>query len=285
MQNTSEIIVYHLDENNTNIEVHVENETVWLSLNQISNLFNRDKSVISRHLRNIYKEGELSRTATVAKNATVQHEAGRAVNRNVDFYNLDAILSVGYRVNSKQGTQFRIWATHVLRDFLLKGVVLNQRMDQIESNYEDLSREVKDISRQLKAEGLPRQGIFFAGQVFDAYLFAADLIKNAVTDIILIDNYIDETVLNLYTKRKSQVSATIYTRSVSKQLQLDLNKHNSQYEPITIKTFTESHDRFLIIDRSEIYHLGASLKDLGKRWFAFSKLDLPVDVILSRLPE
>jgi hypothetical protein len=285
MQNTSEIIVYHLDENNTNIEVHVENETVWLSLNQISNLFNRDKSVISRHLRNIYKEGELSRTATVAKNATVQHEAGRAVNRNVDFYNLDAILSVGYRVNSKQGTQFRIWATHVLRDFLLKGVVLNQRMDQIESNYEDLSREVKDISRQLKAEGLPRQGIFFAGQVFDAYLFAADLIKNAVTDIILIDNYIDETVLNLYTKRKSQVCATIYTRSVSKQLQLDLNKHNSQYEPITIKTFTESHDRFLIIDRSEIYHLGASLKDLGKRWFAFSKLDLPVDVILSRLPE
>jgi hypothetical protein len=285
MQNTSEIIVYHLDENNTNIEVHVENETVWLSLNQISNLFNRDKSVISRHLRNIYKEGELSRTATVAKNATVQHEAGRAVNRNVDFYNLDAILSVGYRVNSKQGTQFRIWATHVLRDFLLKGVVLNQRMDQIESNYEDLSREVKDISRQLKAEGLPKQGIFFAGQVFDAYLFAADLIKNAVTDIILIDNYIDETVLNLYTKRKSQVSATIYTRSVSKQLQLDLNKHNSQYEPITIKTFTESHDRFLIIDRSEIYHLGASLKDLGKRWFAFSKLDLPVDVILSRLPE
>jgi hypothetical protein len=285
MQNTSEIIVYHLDENNTNIEVHVENETVWLSLNQISNLFNRDKSVISRHLRNIYKEGELSRTATVAKNATVQHEAGRAVNRNVDFYNLDAILSVGYRVNSKQGTQFRIWATHVLRDFLLKGVVLNQRMDQIESNYEDLSREVKDISRQLKAEGLPRQGIFFAGQVFDAYLFAADLIKNAVTDIILIDNYIDETVLNLYTKRKSQVCATIYTRSASKQLQLDLNKHNSQYEPITIKTFTESHDRFLIIDRSEIYHLGASLKDLGKRWFAFSKLDLPVDVILSRLPE
>lgn len=143
MQNTSEIIVYHLDENNTNIEVHVENETVWLSLNQISNLFNRDKSVISRHLRNIYKEGELSRTATVAKNATVQHEAGRAVNRNVDFNNLDAILSVGYRVNSKQGTQFRIWATHVLRDFLLKGVALNQRMDQIESNYEDLSREVK----------------------------------------------------------------------------------------------------------------------------------------------
>lgn len=285
MQNTSEIIVYHLDENNTNIEVHVENETVWLSLNQISNLFNRDKSVISRHLRNIYKEGELSRTATVAKNATVQHEAGRAVNRNVDFYNLDAILSVGYRVNSKQGTQFRIWATHVLRDFLLKGVALNQRMDQIESNYEDLSREVKEISRQLKAEGLPRQGIFFAGQVFDAYLFAADLIKKAVTDIILIDNYIDETVLNLYTKRKSQVSATIYTRSVSKQLQLDLNKHNSQYEPITIKTFTESHDRFLIIDRREIYHLGASLKDLGKRWFAFSKLDLPVDVILSRLPE
>ncbi len=285
MQNTSEIIVYHLDENNTNIEVHVENETVWLSLNQISNLFNRDKSVISRHLRNIYKEGELSRTATVAKNATVQHEAGRAVNRNVDFYNLDAILSVGYRVNSKQGTQFRIWATHVLRDFLLKGVALNQRMDQIESNYEDLSREVKEISRQLKAEGLPRQGIFFAGQVFDAYLFAADLIKKAVTDIILIDSYIDETVLNLYTKRKSQVSATIYTRSVSKQLQLDLNKHNSQYEPITIKTFTESHDRFLIIDRREIYHLGASLKDLGKRWFAFSKLDLPVDVILSRLPE
>lgn len=279
----NEIILYQSDELPEHIEVMLDQDTVWLSLNQMAQLFNRDKSVVSRHLRNIYKEGELRKEATVAKNATVQIEAGRKVKREIDYYNLDAILSVGYRVNSKQGTQFRIWATNVLRDYLLKGYALNQRMDRIENNYENLSNEVQEIALKLKTNEWPKQGIFFEGQVFDAYVFAADLIKRAKTEIILIDNYVDESVLHLFTKRKKKVTATIYTKSISKTLAQDLKKHNSQYEPITIKTLTSSHDRFLILDQSELYHIGASLKDLGKKWFAFSKMNTETLGVLENL--
>jgi hypothetical protein len=235
-------------------------------------------------LSSIYREGELSRTSTVAKNATVQTESGRRVKRTIEFYNLDAIISVGYRVNSKQGTQFRIWATNVLRDYLVKGIVTNQRIERIENNYEELSKEVKAIAQQLQAEGLPKQGIFFEGQIFDAYIFVVDLIKRAKTEIILIDNYLDETVLTLMTKRKPGVRVLFFTRSMSSSLRLDIEKHNSQYPRIAVQTLTESHDRFVIIDRAEVYHVGASLKDVGKKWFAFSKLDLPAELILSRLP-
>lgn len=260
----NEIILYRPDEVAEHIEVRLDEHTVWLTLNQLAQLFNRDKSVISRHLNNIYKEGELNEDATVAKNATVQIEAGRKVKREIVYYNLDAIISVGYRVNSKQGTQFRIWATNVLRDYLLKGYALNQRIDRIENNYENLSKEVKQISLQLKTQELPNQGIFFEGQIFDAYVFVADIIKKAKNNIILIDNYVDESVLILLAKRNKKVSATIYTKGISKQLQLDLDKHNSQYPIIEIKYFNDSHDRFLIIDQKELYHIGASLKDLSK---------------------
>ncbi len=279
----NEIILYQSDELPEHIEVRLDEDTVWLTLNQIAQLFNRDKSVISRHLSNIYKEGELSQEATVAKNATVQTESGRKVKRVIDYYNLDAILSVGYRVNSKQGTQFRIWATNVLRDYLLKGYALNQRMDRMENNFENLSNEVSKISLQLKTQELPNQGIFFDGQIFDAYVFVADIIKKAKTEIVLIDNYADETVLTLLAKRSKKVTATIYTKSISKQLQLDLAKHNSQYAPIEMKTLSKSHDRFLIIDSSTLYHIGASLKDLGKKWFAFSKMDHLTKIVLTQL--
>lgn len=161
-----EIIIYQANQASTRIEVRIEEESVWLTLNQIAQLFNRDKSVISKHLKSIYQEGELSQESTVAKNATVQIESGRKVQREIDYYNLDAILSVGYRVNSKQGTQFRIWATNILKNYLLKGYVLNQRIDRIENNYENLSNEVKQISLQLKTKELPNQGIFFNGQIF-----------------------------------------------------------------------------------------------------------------------
>lgn len=281
----NEIILYQSDEIAEHIEVRLDEDTVWLTLNQISKLFNRDKSVISRHLNNIYKEGELSQEATVAKNATVQIEAGRKVKRDIDYYNLDAILSVGYRVNSKQGTQFRIWATGVLRDYLLKGYALNQRMDRIENNFDQLSNEVSKISLQLKTQELPRQGIFFDGQIFDAYVFVSDIIKKAKSEIVLIDNYVDESVLTLLAKRTKNVSATIYTKTIGKALALDLKKHNSQYAQIEIKTFLNSHDRFLIIDQKELYHLGASLKDLGKKWFAFSKMDGLTQLLLSQLKE
>jgi hypothetical protein len=261
----NEIILYRLNEAAEHIEVHIDNETVWLSLNQISSLFDRDKSVISRHLRNIYKEGELLEEATVAKNATVQFESGRSVKRTIDYYNLDAIISVGYRVNSKQGTQFRIWATTVLREYLLKGFAINQRVDRIENNLENLSKEVSKISLQLKTNNLPNQGIFFDGQIYDAYELMSKIIRSAKKEIILIDNYIDETVLTHLSKRAENVEAIIYTKSISKVLQLDLERHNSQYPPIQIKELRDSHDRFLIIDQKELYHIGASLKDLGKK--------------------
>jgi hypothetical protein len=280
----NEIILYRPNEAAEHIEVRFENETIWLTLNQIASLFNKDKSVVSRHLRNIYREGELIEEETVAKNATVQNESGRTVRRTIEYYNLDAIISVGYRVNSKQGTQFRIWATTVLREYLLKGYAFNQRVDRIENNLENLSKEVSKITLQLKTSELPSQGVFFDGQIFDAYELISRIIRSAKKEIILIDNYIDESVLTQLSKRSANVVAIIYTNSISRVLQLDLERHNNQYPPINIRELRESHDRFLIIDQKELFHIGASLKDLGKKWFAFSKLDgKTIELILNEL--
>jgi hypothetical protein len=204
----------------------------------------------------------------------------------VSFYNLDVIISVGYRVKSKQGTQFRIWATTILREYLLKGYALNQRVDRIENNLENLSKEVSKISLQIKTNEFPTQGVFFDGQLFDAYELISRIIRSAKKEIILIDNYIDESVLTHLSKRTKNVKAMIYTKSITRVLQLDLERHNSQYPPIKIHELRESHDRFLIIDQNELYHIGASLKDLGKKWFAFSKLDAKMlGYVLKRLVE
>jgi len=278
----NEIILYQTDGLPQHIEVRLDevNETFWLSLMQIASLFERDKSVISRHLKNIFKDNELDKNSVVAFFATT---ASDGKTYKVECFNLDAILSVGYRVNSKRGTQFRVWANGVLKDYLMKGYALNQRMNRIENNFDNLSNEISKISLQLKTQDLPNQGIFFEGQIFDAYVFVADIIKKAKTDIMLIDNYVDETVLTLLAKRTKNVKSTIYTKTNSKQLQLDLAKHNSQYNHINLKTFTNSHDRFLIIDQKELYHLGASLKDLGKKWFAFSRMDSLVNQVLDQL--
>jgi hypothetical protein len=269
----NEIILYQSNNLAEHIEVRIDDETVWLTLNQIAQLFNRDKSVISRHLSNIYKEGELSQEATVAKNATVQFEAGRKVQRDIDYYNLDAIISVGYRVNSKQGTQFRIWATNVLRDYLLKGYALNQRMNRIENHVENLAEKVNAISLQIQSPTIPNQGIFFDGQVLDAYELTSKIIRSAKTSIVLIDNYIDENTLIHLAKKNDNVKVLLFSKSISKQLALDVKKANEQYGNFEIKELNLSHDRFLIIDHHELYHIGASLKDLGKKWFAFSKMD------------
>jgi len=278
----NEIILYQTDELPQHIEVRLDevNETFWLSLIQIASLFERDKSVISRHLKNIFKDNELDKNSVVAFFATT---ASDSKTYKVEYFNLDAILSVGYRVNSKRGTQFRVWANGVLKDYLMKGYALNQRMNRIENNFDNLSNEISKISLHLKTQDLPNQGIFFDGQIFDAYVFVADIIKKAKTDIVLIDNYVDETVLTLLAKRTKNVKSTIYTKTTSKQLQLDLAKHNSQYNPINLKIFANSHDRFLIIDQKELYHLGASLKDLGKKWFAFSRMDSLVNQVLDQL--
>ncbi len=273
--NNGEIILYQPD-NSISIEVRMEAETVWLNLNQMAMLFDRDKSVISRHIRNIYSEGELKKEATVAKNATVQMESGRQVMRQIEYYNLDVIISVGYRVKSLRGTQFRQWATNVLKEYLLKGYAINNRIEHLEQR---VAKAEEKIDFFVRTSLPPVEGVFYNGQIFDAYVFATDLIKSAKKSVTLIDNYIDESMLLMLSKRKAKVRATIITQSDSKISQLDIEKHNAQYSPIEVKVCDTIHDRFLIID-NEVYHLGASLKDLGKKLFAFSKLEMPVETLL-----
>jgi hypothetical protein len=276
----NEIILYRPNEAAEHIEVRLENETVWLNQAQMAVLFGQTKQNISLHINNCFKENELIPDSVVKESLTTAND-GKLY--KTKFYNLDVIISVGYRVKSNQGTQFRIWATTILREYLLKGYAINQRVDRIENNLENLSKEVNKISLQLKTSELPTQGIFFDGQIFDAYELISKIIRSAKIEIILIDNYIDESVLMHFSKRNANVEAIIYTKKISSGLQLDLDKHNAQYPPILIQEISESHDRFLIIDRNELYHIGASLKDLGKRWFAFSRINEFLPDVLSRL--
>jgi hypothetical protein len=260
----NEIILYQTDELPKHIEVKVDsqNDTFWLSLNQIAFLFDRDKSVISRHLKNIFNENELDRDSVVAFFATTATD-GKSY--SVEHFNLDAILSVGYRVNSKRGTQFRIWANRVLKDYLLKGYAINQRMNRIEDHVEQLAKKVSEIDLQISSHLIPTQGIFFDGQVFDAYELASRIIRSAKKNIILIDNYLDERTLIHLSKKQQGVTVTLLTKEVDKKLSLDIQKANEQFGKIEVKVFKHSHDRFLIIDHQEVFHLGASLKDLGKK--------------------
>ena len=271
-----EIIMYQPDES-IRLEVRMEEETVWLNLNQMSLLFGRDKSVISRHIRNVYIEGELLRESTVANFATVHDENGRRVSRNIEYYNLDVIISVGYRVKSIQGTRFRQWANSVLKEYLLRGYAINQRFERLERRVTEHDAVLSEHSNKLeffvRAALPPKEGVFYDGQIFDAYAFASELIKSARQRIVLVDNYIDESVLLMLAKRNEGVTAEIVTRQTNGTLALDIDRHNRQYPPITIRESPRYHDRFLIVD-DIVYHIGASLKDLGKKLFAFSKMEL-----------
>lgn len=278
-----EIIIYQADETSTRLEVRLEEETVWLNRQQVSTLFERDVKTIGKHINNIFEEGELDKSSTVANFATVQNEGGRKVERHIEYYNLDVIISIGYRVKSKRGTQFRIWANKVLKDYLLKGYAVNQRFERLENDVHNIKSKLGEIDFQIKTSLPPKEGIYFDGQIFDAYVFANDLIRNAKKTIILIDNYIDDSVLLMLSKRNKTVKTIIYTSNLTKEIRLDLKKCNSQYPDIEIRMFNKSHDRFLIIDNKDVYHIGASLKDLGKKWFAFSKINFEVQDILKRL--
>jgi hypothetical protein len=278
--NTGEIIIYQPDRSSIQLEVRIEDETVWLTQAQMVDLFKSSKQNISLHINNIFKEGELNPGTTVKEYLTVQTEGLRSVRRKITIYNLDVIISVGYRVKSKRGTQFRIWANRVLKEYLLKGYVINHRIDRIEKKI--LEHDQK-FDLLIKTGLPPHEGIFYDGQIFDAYQFVSRLIKSANKSIVLVDNYIDESVLTLLSKRKNKVTATIYSANISEQLQLDLKIFNKQYPEIQLLRFTKSHDRFLIIDNITVYHIGASLKDLGKRWFAFSKINLNATEMLSKL--
>ena len=269
----NEIVLYQSNELPERIEVRIEEETVWLNRQQLAVLFGRDIKTIGKHINNVFSEGELIKDSTVANFATVQNEGERSVERQIEYYNLDVIISVGYRVKSKQGTQFRIWATQVLRDYLLKGYALNERISRIENKVENLFEKVNAISLQIQSDEIPNQGVFFDGQVFDAYELASRIIRSAQKSIVLIDNFIDESTLTHLAKKNDKVKVLLLSKTINKQLALDVKKANEQYGDFEIKEFNKSHDRFLIIDESKVFHLGASLKDLGKKWFAFSQMN------------
>ena len=242
----------------------------------MATLFGRGQSVISKHISNIFRENELDKRAVYANFA---YTATDGKSYQVEHYSLDVIISVGYRVKSQRGTQFRIWANQIIKEYILKGYAINQRFERIE---ERLTTHDKQISFFVHTSLPPVQGIFFDGQIFDAYVFVSDLIKSAKQSITLIDNYVDESVLLFLSKRNNGVEATIYTAQITPQLQLDLQKHNAQYPSVIVKTFTRSHDRFLFID-NDVYHIGASLKDLGRKWFAFSKMGWDAKTLLQNL--
>ena len=280
-KNKSNLVIY--SDGELELKISVTDETIWLTQAQLSDIFEKDQSVISRHINNIFKDNEVDEKSNMQK----MHIANS--DKPVSFYSLDIVLAVGYRTNSSKAIKFRQWATSVLKNYIQNGYVINSdkitndRFVSLENELILLKSKVENISNSLENKTLkPKQGIFYNGQIFDAYVFINDLFKIALDEIILIDNYIDETVFTLFSKNPN-IKIKIYTKIISKQLKLDLQKYKTQYQNIELLEFKNSHDRFLILDKKEIYHIGASLKDLGKKWFAFSKFDIENFDILKRL--
>ena len=276
----NEIIIYQPDENLA-LDVRVEDESVWLTQSQIVELFDSSKANISEHLKHIFDSGELAKEATVRKFRTVRREGNRTVTRNIDFFNLDVIISVGYRVNTVRGIQFRQWANKVLKEYLLRGYAVNQRLmqleDRIDRHFSEYDRHLSELDEKVdffvRSSIQPKEGIFFDGQIFDAYAFIAGLIRKAKKRIDVIDSYVDDSVLVQLSKRSPGVKVDIYNGKISQQLRQDVARHNAQYPGVTLHSYKKAHDRFLIIDE-EVYHIGHSLKDLGKKLFAFSKMEV-----------
>ena len=282
----NEIVLYQPNEQ-MSLEVKLENETVWLTQQQIADLFGVKRPAVTKHLGNIFREGELDVTSV---SSILEHTAADGKIYSTQFYNLDAILSVGYRVNSKNATLFRRWANQVLKDYMLRGYAVNQRIifaeEYLDKRLRAHEKRIENVEQKIdffvRTSLPPHQGIFYDGQIFDAYTFINDRIREATTRIILIDNYIDDSVLTILSKRADKVAATIYTKKPSAQLQLDIQKHNAQYPPIEIVEFDRSHDRFLCIDET-VYHLGASIKDLGKKWFAFNRMEMLTTELVQKM--
>ncbi len=271
----NEIVLYQPNDT-IHLEVRMANESVWLTQSQIALLFGVKQPAVSKHLNNIFNSGELDEDSVYS---ILEYTAADGKIYKTKFYNLDAILSVGYRVNSFNATMFRKWANTVLKDYLLKGYSINQRFERLEQR---ISKTEEKIDFFVRTALPPVEGVFFDGQIFDAYTFVGDLIRSAKKRIVLFDNYVDDTVLVMLDKRVDGVSAQIYTHNISSQLALDLQRHNTQYQPIAIDEFQNAHDRFLCIDDT-VYHLGASLKDLGKKWFAFSRMKIETDALLKKI--
>ncbi len=274
---TNEIILYQPNET-MKLEVRLENETVWLTQQQIADLFGTKRPAITKHLSNIFKSGELDENSV---RSILEHTAADGKIYKTQFYNLDAILSVGYRVNSRNATLFRQWANKVLKEYLLRGYSVNHRLmlmeDRIDRRLSEHDHQLLQLTEKVdffvRSSIQPTEGIFFDGQIFDAYAFIADLIRKAKRRIVVIDSYIDDSVLVQLSKRNPGVVVDIYDGKISQQLRQDVERHNRQYPGVTLHAYNKAHDRFLIIDE-EVYHIGHSLKDLGKKLFAFSKMDV-----------
>ena len=279
LEQTGEIVMYQPDET-IRLEVRMDNETVWLTQAQMAELFQSSRTNIVEHIQHIYEVKELKENSTCRKIRQVRQEGKRMVNREVPVYNLDMIISVGYRVNSIRGVMFRQWANQILKDYLLRGYAVNKRMELLEQR---VTKTEEKIDFFVRTSLPPVEGIFFDGQIFDAYRFVSDLIRKAKRSVVLIDNYVDDTVLSLLDKRQDGVMATVYTKSVNEQLQLDITRHNEQYATIEVRQFNKAHDRFLLID-DEVYHIGASIKDLGKKWFAFTLMhDIKASELINKM--
>lgn len=287
MNDISNRVVYNDGE--IELKVSVDEETIWLTQSQMSELFGTSTDNIGLHLKNIYKEIELNENSTTENFSVVRQEGKRKVTRLIKHYNLDAIISVGYRISSSKATKFRQWATSILKSYIQNGYVINsdkitnERFVSLENDVNILKNKIDKISSKLEDNSLKiKQGIFYDGQVYDAYSFVSDLSRTAKEEIILIDNYIDDTTFTLFSK-VPDIKVTIFTNTISKQLKLDFTKYLKQYDNIILQTFKNSHDSFLLIDKKEVYHLGASIKDLGKKWFAFSKIDISANDLISKL--
>ncbi len=268
-----EVVLYQPNET-IRIEVRMENETVWLTQAQMAELFDKSVSVISRHISNVFEEGELEEESNLRFLQIANSD------KPVKFFSLDVIISVGYRVKSLKGTMFRRWANKVLKEHILHTNTFVKRFEQLESR---VSATESKIDFFVRTSLPPVEGVFSDGQIFDAYTFACDLIRSARSRLVLIDNYVDDTVLEMFTKRQQGVDATIYTTKITPTLRLDAVRHNAQYPPLTLQTCRNFHDRFLLVD-DKVYHIGASLKDLGKKLFAFSLLeDFRVEEILAKV--
>lgn len=269
---TSLIQIYQSKDSHVQLDVRIEHETIWLTQKQMAELYGTEVPAISKHIKNIYESKELNEMSTISKMEIVQMEGNRTIHRQTTMYNLDIIIAVGYRVNSHKATNFRIWATSILKNYLFNGYAINQRMDKIENQVYSLDQQVQSI---IQSSLPPKQGIFFNGQIFDAYQFVSDLIRSAKKTILLIDNYLDDSVLLQLAKRGVNVAATVCIRKITATLQLDIDRYNTQYDPIRVLEIPDIHDRFLLIDEEKLYTFGASFKDLGKKIFCFSLIESP----------
>jgi len=267
------IVVYENGE--LELKISIKENTLWLKAQDIAELFEVQRPAVVKHIGNIYKTYELQESSTCS---ILEQVAKDGKIRKIKYYNLDMIIAIGYRVNSKKATQFRIWATNILKEYIYNGYAINSqkitvdrfiKLENVVSSIKDEIEQIKENKEKIQIN----QGVFYNGQIFDAYVLINDIFKSAKESITLIDNYIDETILTLFSKYP-KLHFTLVTKNISKKLQLDIKKYQAQYNNLKVKTSNSYHDRFLIVDNKEAYHLGASLKDLGKKVFAFSKIDI-----------